>query len=160
MRFMKVHAVPLPSGYVISDDRAKIDVAFVHKSLATAYWAIHRPPAVTERSIANCLCFGIYAPSGEQVGFARVLTDYALRAHLADVFIEPALRGCGLGKALIETILAHPELITVTHWTLTTADAQGLYARYGFHPSTADGKWMTMERGSRFLPEAITSGPA
>ncbi|MCB8878186.1 GNAT family N-acetyltransferase [Acidisoma silvae] len=155
---MKVHAVLLTNGYVISDDRAKIDMAFVHRSLATAYWAMNRPPAVTERSMANCLCFGIYAPPGEQVGFARVLTDYALRAHLADVFIEPALRGCGLGKALIERILTHPELLTVTHWTLTTADAQGLYARYGFHPSVPDGKWMTMERSPRLLPEAMTSG--
>lgn len=152
MSFMRVHAVPLPNGYVISDDRARLDMDFVHTSLATAYWAIHRPRAVTERSAANCLCFGVYAPSGEQIGFARLLTDYALRAHLADVFIESAMRGLGLGKALIEIILAHPELVTVTHWTLTTADAQGLYAQYGFRPGESDPKWMTMERSPQLSP--------
>jgi len=69
-----------------------------------------------------------------------------LRAHLGDVFIRPASRGLGLGKALIETILAHPELPTVWHWTLTTADAHGLYAKYGFRPGEADSKWMTLDR--------------
>jgi GNAT superfamily N-acetyltransferase len=65
------------------------------------------------------------------------------------VFIEPASRGLGLSKALVETILAHPELTTVENWTLTTADAHGLYARYGFRLGEADGKWMTLERPSR-----------
>jgi GNAT superfamily N-acetyltransferase len=143
---MRVHAVTLSNGYVISDDRTRIDMEFVHNSLSSAYWAVNRPRAVTERSATNCLCFGIYAPGGVQIGFARLLTDYALRAHLADVFIEPAMRGLGLGKALIKIILAHPELATVTHWTLTTADAQGLYAKYGFRPGEADGTWMTMVR--------------
>jgi GNAT superfamily N-acetyltransferase len=141
-----VHEVSLPNGYLISDDRARLDMEFVHESLADAYWAVGRPRALTERSWANCLCFGIYAPDGGQVGFARVLTDYALRAHLGDVFIRPALRGSGLGKALVETILAHPELTTVWNWTLMTADAHGLYARYGFRPGEADGKWMTLDR--------------
>jgi GNAT superfamily N-acetyltransferase len=146
MGAMIVHTVSLPNAYVISDDRARIDMDFVHNSLSTAYWALDRPRALTERSVANCLCFGIYAPDGTQVGFARLLTDYALRAHLADVFIEPARRGLGLGKTLVDTILAHPELATVTHWTLTTADAHGLYAQYGFRPGEADGNWLTMLR--------------
>ena len=119
---------------------------FVLSSLETVYWAVGRPRAVTERSWANCLCFGVYAPDGAQVGFARLLTDYALRAHLGDVFIHPAARGLGLGKALVATILAHPELATVAAWTLTTADAHSLYARHGFRPGEADGKWMVLER--------------
>ena len=144
-----VHAVSLPNGYTISDDRARLDMDFVHESLAGAYWAVGRTRALTERSWANCLCFGIYAPDGAQVGFARLLTDYAIRAHLADVFIQPASRGRGLGRTLIEIILAHPELATVCKWTLATADAQALYARYGFRPAEADSIWMTLDRAPR-----------
>ena len=141
-----VHAVELLNGYVISDDRVRLDMEFIHASLADVYWAASRQRALTERSWANCLCFGVYAPDETQVGFARLLTDYALRAHLGDVFVRPAARGLGLGKALVETILAHPQLTTVTHWTLTTADSHGLYARYGFRASGSDGKWMTLDR--------------
>lgn len=119
-----VHTITLESGYTISDERTRLDMEFVHASLATVYWAENRPRAVTERSFANCLCFGIYGPDG-QVGFARLLTDYAMRAHLGDVFISPVARGLGLGKSLVRTILAHPELTTIWNWTLTTADAQG-----------------------------------
>lgn len=144
-----MHVVTLPDGHVISDDRARLDMDFVHASLAGVYWAADRTRALTERSWANCLCFGIHAPDGTQAGFARLLTDYALRAHLGDVFIRAASRGLGLGKALVEAILGHPELVTVHHWTLTTADAHGLYARYGFRPGEADGRWMTLDRTPR-----------
>ena len=140
------HAITLPDGHVVSDARARIDMEFVHRSLADAYWAVGRPRAVTERSWANCLCFGVYAPGAAQVGFARLLTDYATRAHLADVFLHPASRGRGLGRALVATILAHPDLVTVTHWTLTTSDAQGLYARFGFRSGEAGAGWMTLQR--------------
>lgn len=142
---MRVHDVTLPNGYTISDDRARLDMAFVHASLGQAYWAVDRPEALTERSVANCLCFGIYAPD-QQVGFARLLTDYALRAHLADVIIRPEARGLGLGKALMTTILAHPELATVGQWTLTTRDAHGLYAQFGFRADPANPSWMTLDR--------------
>ena len=146
---MTIHAVALPDGHMISDDRARLDMEFVHASLAGLHWARDRPRAVTERSWANCLCFGIYAPGGAQAGFARLLTDYALRAHLGDVFIRPASRGIGLAKALVGTILAHPQLATVASWTLTTADCHGLYARFGFRPGEADGRWMTLDRTPR-----------
>ncbi|MDT7952691.1 MAG: GNAT family N-acetyltransferase [Acetobacteraceae bacterium] len=144
---MQAHTVTLPNGYTITDDRARMDMEFVHASLAQVYWAVERPRAVTERSFAHCLCFGVYAPA-QQVGFARLLTDYALRAHLGDVFILPEARGAGLGKALVAAILAHPELTTVQNWTLTTADAHGLYARFGFRADTADPRWMTLDRES------------
>ena len=146
------HTVQLPNGYLISDDRARLDIGFVHDLLAGMYWAVGRPRALTERSWANCLCFGIYAPDGAAVGFGRVLTDYAFRAHIGDVFIQPAARKLGLGKALIEAMLAHPELAMVANWTLTTADAQSLYARYGFRLGEADGKWMTLDRTSHEAP--------
>ena len=144
-----VHTVVLPDGHVISDDPASIDMAMVQASLATTYWASDRPPWLTARSWANCLCLAIVAPSGRQVGFGRVLTDYALRAHIGDAFVRPASRGRGLGRALIETILAHPELATVDHWTLNTADAHALYERYGFRRSDADARWMTLDRSLR-----------
>ena len=142
------HTVTLPDGYEISDDRGRLDMAFVYESLSTTYWAADRPLAVTARSWANCLCFGVYAPGGEPVGFARLLTDYALRAHLGDVFIHPASRGRGLGKALLETILGHPELTSVGTWTLSTSDAHGLYARHGFRAAEANEYSMIMHRDS------------
>ncbi len=141
-----VHTVVLSSGHVISDDRRRIDMKMVFASLAETYWAADRPRDVLVRSWANCLPFGVYAPTGEQVGFGRLLTDYALRAHLGDVFIHPASRGLGLGRALVETILAHPELTSVDHWTLSTVDAHALYTRYGFRQGDVDRKWMTLNR--------------
>jgi len=145
-RMLGFRAVCLPNGHVISDDRARIDMEYVHSSIASSYWAVGRPRELTERSWANSMCFGLYGPDGKQVGFARVLTDYALRAHIADVFLHPKARGLGLGKALVETILEHPALMTVSRWTLTTVDAQDLYKKYGFQPAKADDTWMTMER--------------
>jgi GNAT superfamily N-acetyltransferase len=142
----EVSEVTLPNGYIISDDRDRLDMDFVHTSLATVNWSAGQPRALIDRSWSNCLCFGIYSPDGGQVGFGRLLTDYAFRAHLADVFVHPASRGLGLGKTLVETMLAHPNLTTVTQWTLTTEDAQSLYARYGFHVGEADGKWMVLKR--------------
>ena len=138
--------VGLPDGSVISDERARLDMAFVHAALAETYWAHDRPRALTERSWSNCLCFGVFAPGGAQLGCARLLTDYALRAHLGDLVIAASARGRGLGRALVETILAHPELATVAHWTLTTADAHGLYRRYGFRAHGSDPAWMTLDR--------------
>ncbi len=143
---MRVHAAQLANGYEISDDRARLDMEFVHSSLSSAYWAIGRSREVTDRSWTNCLCLGVYAPDRAQVGFGRVLTDYALRAHLGDVFIHQASRGLGLGEALVAFVLAHPELSTVGKWTLTTSDAHGLYERYGFRVAEADGTWMTLDR--------------
>lgn len=141
-----VHTIVLTTGHVISDDRARIDMEMVFTSLARTYWAATQPRDRIARSWANCLTFGVYAPSGEQIGFGRLLTDYAFRAHLGDVFIHPAARGLGLGRALIETILTHPELTTVDHWTLNTADAHALYTRYGFRQDEVNSKWITLDR--------------
>ena len=144
-----IHTVVLTNAYVISDDRGRLDMEMVLTSLAGTYWAADRPRTVLARSWANCHPFGVYAPAGEQVGFGRLLTDYALRAHLGDVFIHPGSRGIGLGRALVETILAHPELRSVEHWTLSTADAHALYERHGFRQGAVDGKWMTLDRSRK-----------
>ena len=155
---MKPYEVALPNGYEISDARERLDMDFVHRSLAEAYWARGRARSLTDRSWANSLCLGIYAVGGPQVGFGRVLTDYAVRAHVADVFVRPEARGAGLGKSLVATILSHPELATVDRWTLTTVDAQGLYAAFGFRIAATDGTWLTLDR--RPADAAGSDGPA
>lgn len=140
------HESTLPDGHVLSDDRGRLDLVMVHRWLTDlAPWARGRPLALTRRCWANCLCFGVHAPDGSLAGFGRLLTDYTFRAHLGDLMILPEHRGRGLGKALVDFILGHPELITVQNWTLTTDDAHGLYARHGFETGT-DGKWMTLNR--------------
>ena len=142
----KLYAVPLADGHVVSDDRDRLDMDVVHRALAGAYWAVGRGRDLTDRSFANCLVLGVYDPMGRTVGFGRVLTDYALRAHIADVMVLPWVRGRGLGRALIEFAFSHPDLITVMTWTLATADAQGLYARYGFRAVAGDPNWMVLHR--------------
>ncbi|CAH2600836.1 GNAT family N-acetyltransferase [Rhodovastum atsumiense] len=131
------HEVPLADGWVISDDRARLDLTVVHRFLAGTYWARERPPAATERAIAGSLCLGLYAPDGAQAGFARIVTDYGVRAHLADVFVLPAWRGHGFGQALVRAALDHPDLAGIGLWSLATDDAHALYAKFGFvvHPA-------------------------
>ena len=80
-----------------------------------------------------CLCFGVYR-GDEQVGYARVVTDYGMFAYLADVFVLEDYRGQGLGKALIRAIMDHPDLRDLRQWLLITRDAHGLYSQFGFKP--------------------------
>ncbi len=127
-------------GYTISEDPTRLDLDVVHRYLSTeSYWAQGLPRDVLERSVAGSLCFGIYLEkgmagggAGEQVGFARVITDRATFAWLADVFVLSAHRGRGLSKRLLETILAHPDLQGVRRFMLATADAHGLYRQFGW----------------------------
>lgn len=147
-----MHTLRLPSGHEFSDDPARLDRAYILASLATAYWTQGRPPGLIERSWAHSLGVGLYAPDGPQCGFARLITDRAMRAHLADVFIDPACRGQGLGHALMAAILDHPDLATVRVWTLQTRDAHGLYARFGFQASTPDTHAMILRRDVPPLP--------
>jgi GNAT superfamily N-acetyltransferase len=130
-----VWQVDLPGGFAVSDDPGRLDLDMVHRYLAEeSYWARGRTRAAVERSVANSLCLGLYAPDGGQAGFARAITDRAVYAHLADVFVCPQHRGRGLGQALVAALLDHPELRQLACWTLSTRDAQGLYARFGFAP--------------------------
>jgi GNAT superfamily N-acetyltransferase len=119
-------------GYEIDVARERLDLDFVHRYLSgESYWARGISRERLARSIAHTYCFGIYAPDGAQVGFARVTTDYARLANLGDVFIAPPHRGRGLSKWLVETMLSDPKLEGVT-WRLSTEDAHTLYERYGF----------------------------
>jgi len=119
--------------FTISTDPARIDLDVVHGYLSASYWAPGIPRELVARSIANSLAFGIYRGSG-QVGFARVISDRATFAYLADVFVLEGERGKGLGKWLMEVIVAHPELQGLRRWMLATRDAHGLYRPHGFEP--------------------------
>jgi GNAT superfamily N-acetyltransferase len=118
--------------YEITTDKQRLDLRLIHEFLANrSYWAGDIPLEVVKRSIENSLCFGVYH-RGRQVGLARVITDFATFAYLADVFIEEDHRGAGLGKWLVGTVLGHPELSGLRMIFLSTRDAHGLYERYGF----------------------------
>ena len=128
--------------YSISTDRARLDLEVIHDYLSKeSYWAKGRSMETIRRSIENSVAFGVYKGT-EQVGFARVITDYATFAWLADVFILDSVRGHGLGKWLVEVILAHPELQGFRRWVLATKDAHELYRRYGFEELKRPERWM------------------
>ena len=116
---------------LLSTDRARLDVDQIHRLLATTYWAQGNPRDVVARAIAGSISFGLY-DRGQLVGFARVISDLATYAYLADVFIVEAQRGRGLGDWLVESILLHPQLQGLRRVALITRDAGPLYARHGF----------------------------
>jgi GNAT superfamily N-acetyltransferase len=120
--------------YTVSTDPQKIDVMMVHRFLSEeSYWAKGRPFEVTTCALDHSVCFGLYRNLDDrQVGFARVVTDFATYGYLMDVFVLRPYRRQGLGKWLVQCVLAHPGLQSVSRWQLKTADAHGLYARYGF----------------------------
>jgi GNAT superfamily N-acetyltransferase len=117
--------------FTISTDRARLDVTAIHAFLSTSYWAHGIPLEVVRRSIDHSLCFGVYAEE-RQVGFARVITDQATFAYLADVYILEEYRGRGLARWLLECILGHPALQGLRRFTLVTRDAHELYRKLGF----------------------------
>jgi GNAT superfamily N-acetyltransferase len=118
--------------YEISLDKKRLDLVMIHDFLANqSYWAKGIPLEVVKRSIENSLCFGVYH-RGKQVGFARVVTDYATIAYIGDVFVTGPHRGKGMGKRLVKTIIDHPELKGLRLWLLGTRDAHDLYRKYGF----------------------------
>jgi len=118
--------------FTITTDRAKLDLPLIHRFLSQeSYWAKNVPREVVERSIEHSLPFGVF--DGErQIGFARVITDYAVYAYVADVFVVPEYRGRGAAKELMQAIRSHPELQGLRRWHLVTRDAGGLYRQFGF----------------------------
>jgi GNAT superfamily N-acetyltransferase len=118
--------------FCISTDKSKLDLELIHRFLTNdSYWAKGRSKEVVKRSIENSLCFGVFKAK-EQVGFARVVTDYAVFAWILDLFILRNYRKKGLGKLLVESIMKHAELQKLQRWGLATDDAHGLYEQYGF----------------------------
>ncbi len=117
--------------YSISIDKSRLDIDFIHGFLTRSYWAEGITKEIVARSIRGSLCFGVFNGQ-QQIGFARVITDKATFAYLADVFIDEAHRGKELGKWLIEFIVSYPELQGFRRTMLATRDAHGLYAQFGF----------------------------
>ena len=128
--------------YEISTDRSRLDLELIHSYLSNeSYWASGRSREVIERSIENSLPFGIYTQN-KQVGFARIVTDYATFAWVADVFVLAEHRGRGLSKWLMEVIITHPRLQGFRRWVLSTKDAHGLYEKFGFILLHRPERWM------------------
>lgn len=134
--------------FFISTDPGLIDFERLHALLQKSYWASERTPEVIRKSVKNSLPFGLYA-GDRLIGFARVITDCATFAWLADVFIDEEFRGQGLGVWLVETICSHEDLRGLRRWILATRDAHELYRRFGFEPV----------EGSRIYMEKIVGGP-
>ena len=127
--------------FVIRTDEERFDLDMVHGFLTQSYWAEGISREVVARSIQNSLCFGVFC-DGKQIGFARVISDYATFAYIGDVFVLESYRGHGLGKWLMECVIGHPWLQGLRRWTLLTRDAHGLYARFGF---------TTLKRPERYM---------
>jgi GNAT superfamily N-acetyltransferase len=133
--------------FVISTDHARLDLDVIHQFLSTkSYWAKGIPREVVARSIERSLGFGVYDELGAQVGFARVISDFATYAYIADVFVLESHRGAGLGKGLMEFIVQHPALQGMRRWNLTTRDAHALYAQVGFTPLKVPERYMEIQR--------------
>jgi GNAT superfamily N-acetyltransferase len=132
-------------GYLVSSDPARLDVDAIHAFLTTSYWSPGIPRTVVERAIAGSLCFGLFA-GDRQIGFARVITDRATFAYLADVYVLDEHRGRGLGTWLIETVVAHPALRGLRRFVLVTRDAHGLYEKFGFRAIKSPENYMELHR--------------
>jgi len=139
--------------FEISTDPARLDLDVLHEYLSGSYWAQSIPRAVIEKSVRNSLCFGVYK-GGDQIGFARVITDYATFAYLADVFILEQWRERGLSTWMMECVMGHPDLQGLRRWALVTRDAHGLYRKFGFTALQSPGRWMEI-----FDPHIYSSRP-
>ena len=118
-------------GITVTTDPSRLDLDVIHGFLASSYWAAGIPREVVERAVRHSLCFGAF-DGGRQVGFTRVITDFATHAYVSDVFVLPSHRGRGVGKRLMAAVVAHPHLQGLRRWTLFTRDAHGLYRQFGF----------------------------
>jgi GNAT superfamily N-acetyltransferase len=132
-------------GFTITTDPARVDRDAVHAYLARSYWAEGIPRDVVDRSIESSIPFSLF-DGDRQVGFARVVTDRATFAYMADVYVLEDYRGIGLGVWLVETIMAHPDLQGLRRWVLVTRDAHGLYEKFGFRVPEKPERYMEIAR--------------
>ena len=139
--------------FLISTDKSRLDVDAVHAFLSRSFWAQGIPREIVARSIEGSLCFGIYEGK-KQIGFARVISDFATYAYLGDVYVLEEYRGQGLSKWLMECIMGHPDLKGLRRWCLSTRDAHGLYERFG---------WRSLDHPERIMeivePEIYLKSP-
>jgi GNAT superfamily N-acetyltransferase len=138
----------------ISTDRARMDVDLIHRYLSQdSYWAAGIPRDLVERALEHSFCFGAF-DGAAQIGFARVVTDFATFAYIADVFVLPPYRGRGVSKAIMAAIRAHPELQRLRRWHLLTRDAHGLYQQFGFRCVETPRRHMEIEVRNAYLKSA------
>jgi GNAT superfamily N-acetyltransferase len=130
--------------FLVSTNKELLDLKLTHKMLSESYWATKIPESVFKKSVDSSLCFGIYDDK-KQVGFARVVSDFATFAYLADVFVVPEYQGRGLSKFLMEVIMQHPELQGLRRFCLGTKDAHGLYEKFGFKVIKEPQNWMEIK---------------
>jgi GNAT superfamily N-acetyltransferase len=144
--------------YRISCDRSQLDLAMIHAFLSQeSYWAQKVPLAVVQRAIARSLCFGLYQAE-QQIGFARVVTDAATFAYLADVFVLSSHRGRGLGRRLMAAVLAHPDLQGLRRFMLATRDAHELYRQFGFTAPSRPEVFMERHDPDVYLTAGLNAG--
>ena len=136
-----MHAEWKRNEFLISTNPARLDVDSIYAFLSRAYWCKNIPREIVERALKNSLCFGLF-DGVSQVGLARVVTDYATFAYLCDVYVLEGFRGRGLGKWLMQCVIAHPQLQGLRRFNLVTRDAHGLYAPFGFKPLAAPDRHM------------------
>jgi GNAT superfamily N-acetyltransferase len=149
---LPLHPAPklkLDEEYEISTDRSRLEVDVIHDFLSNSYWAKSIPRELVERSIQNSMCFGVFH-QGKQIGFARVISDLATFAYLADVFVLPEHRGKGVSKLLMRTILSHPDLQGLRRFLLATLDAHGLYEPFGFKPLERPDRYLSIHRENMY----------
>jgi GNAT superfamily N-acetyltransferase len=140
-------------GYEIDTAPGRIDLPRVQHWLTTdAYWAQGRTPEAIERSVTGSVCFGVYAPDGAQVGFARAVTDGATFAWIADVYVARERRGLGLGTWLAGVVRDHIMGLGVPRIVLATMDAHGVYEKAGFAPLVNPDRYMEIDRRPSFRP--------
>jgi GNAT superfamily N-acetyltransferase len=140
--------MPIPSifeqhrgQFFISTDKSRLNLDVIHEFLVHSYWSANIPRETVARTIENSMCFGIYS-GDKQIGFARIISDYATFAYLADVFVLEEYRGKGLSKWMMQCIVEHPDLQGLRRWVLGTKDAHGLYAQFGFKPLHSPERFM------------------
>ncbi|SNC75789.1 Acetyltransferase (GNAT) domain-containing protein [Hymenobacter gelipurpurascens] len=137
--------------FTISTDPARLDVSVIHRYLSQeSYWAQGIPLETVQRAIVNSLNFGVYAPVGRQVAYARVVTDKATFAWLCDVFVLPEFQGQGIGKQLQSEIWQHRELQGLRRYLLATLDAHGLYRQFGFQDLAAPERYLEIKRANPY----------
>lgn len=140
---MNKKKIPTNGSIHITTDRSKMDIDLIYNFLTNAYWSTGKPKWVVKKSIKNSLCFGVFYKN-QQVGFARVITDYVTFAYIADLFILEEFRGKGISKLLIKHILEYKKLIKMKKWILATKDAHALYEKFGFEVVKDSKKYMEL----------------
>lgn len=128
--------------YRITTALNEMDFDLIHDFLSQSYWARDIPRETLWKALNNSLCFAVLDLQGQTLGFARMISDYATYAYLADVFVDPKYRGLGLSKQIMQAIVDHPELQGLRRITLVTRDAHTLYRQYGFTPINKPDSYM------------------